>query len=90
MYEGRLLVFPNCHAHCVMPLTNNSDKILKRRIVVGFLVNPNVQIPSASSVPNMSSSIIKQQAIKNRKALMNERKFYKQSINQRNIDLCEH
>jgi len=88
--EGTLLVFPNSHAHRVLPITNTTAKPLKRRLVAGFVVNPAVKLPSTATCPNYSTLRSLPEAKQHREQLMKERRVQKQSMNQREVDLCEH
>jgi hypothetical protein len=87
---GKLLVFPNCHAHRVMKMVNNSADVLHRRLVVFFIIDPNDRIPSSRDFPPLPRQISLQQALADRLELMQERKQAKQSLNPREIELCEH
>ena len=87
---GKLLVFPNCHAHRVMKMVNNSPNVLRRRLVVFFIIDPNDRIPSSRDFPPLPRQITLEQALADRLELMQERKQAKQSLNPREIELCEH
>ena len=89
--QGYLLVFPNCHIHKLSKLINNSsEEIASRRIVVFFFVNPETKIISTRDVAPQQSSISLNAAKNYRLELMAERKYDKEKLNVRNIELCEH
>jgi len=97
--DGRLIVFPNSHVHKVSEmvaknLQTDDDKVLKRRIVVFFLVNPERRIVSTREVAPQQKyaggSMDLDDALKHRLELMRERKHHKQDWNVREIELCEH
>ena len=91
--HGALVTFPNCHVHKVSKLTNTSPtEARRRRIVVFFLVNPDVRVVSTKEVPDQAQSgrITLATAKSHRLALMRERKFHKQDFNVRELNLCEH
>ena len=49
--EGRCIAFPNIYQHLVSPFSlRDKTKPGHRKILVFFLVDPNVSIPSASDV----------------------------------------
>jgi hypothetical protein len=88
---GKLMVFPNCHAHRVLEMVNkHKDKTLHRRLVVFFIVDPNTRIKSSKDCPPMPRKVSHEQALKDRLELMQERKQAKQALNPRQIELCEH
>ena len=87
---GKLLVFPNCHAHRAMTMKNNSRNTVTRRLIVFFLINPNARITSSRDQPPMPRTISLQTAQANRLLLMQERKIAKGQLNPREIELCEH
>lgn len=82
-----LVVFPNSHIHKV-DMKNNSTKKQTRTIVVFWLINPNIKIKSTKDIKQQSYDI--KEAHKHRLKLMEERTYYKQSFNQRDLNLCEH
>lgn len=89
--QGYLLVFPNCHIHKIAKLINTSkDKAASRRIVVFFMVNPETRIISTSEVPPQQNTISLRRARNYRLELMAERKYDKEKLNVRDIELCEH
>jgi len=87
---GKLLVFPNCHAHKAATMKNTSENTVTRRLVVFFVINPNSRIASSRDHPPMPRTVSLETALENRLLLMQERKFAKGELNPRRIDLCEH
>lgn len=87
---GKFLVFPNSHAHRVMKMKNRSAVTVTRRLVVFFVINPESRIPSSRDHPPMPRQISLDIAVTNRLELMHERKFAKEKLNPRVIELCEH
>ena len=89
--QDYMLVFPNCHIHKVGKLINSlKEKAARRRIVVFFFVNPEKRIISTREVPPQQNSISLQSAKQYRLELMAERKYDKEKLNVRDIELCEH
>jgi len=87
---GRSLAFPNSHVHKLSKITNTGSEPAKRRIVVFWLVNPEIRIPSTQDVPPQQSVMSLDEAKEHRLKLMEERKKHKQDWNVREISLCEH
>jgi hypothetical protein len=87
---GKLMVFPNCHAHRVLEMVNNTQETLRRRLIVFFIVDPKRRIPSSKDFPPMPRKINLETALADRLELMQERKQAKQELNPREIELCEH
>ena len=87
LVEKSLIVFPNSHIHTVY-MKNNSSKILTRTILVFWLIDPNHKITSTEDIMQQKYSL--KNAHENRLKLMEERTFHKQTLNQREINLCEH
>jgi hypothetical protein len=87
---GKLMVFPNCHAHRVLEMVNNTQETLRRRLIVFFIVDPKRRIPSSRDFPPMPRKISLETALADRLELMQERKQAKQDLNPRKIELCEH
>jgi len=85
--DGSIVVFPNNMVHKIDMENNSSDK-QTRTILVFWLVNPDVEIMSTDKIPQQNYDM--ELAKKNRLKLMKERTYYKQSFNQRKINLCEH
>ena len=86
-----MLVFPNCHIHKISKLLNTSEiKTSSRRIVVFFVVNPEQTIISTRDVDPQQDEISLAQAEIYRLELMQERKYNKDKLNVRDIELCEH
>ena len=89
--EGYLLVFPNCHIHKISKMINTSNtKAATRRIVVFFFVNPEKKIISTREIAAQQSVIDFDAAEAYRLELMAERKYDKEKLNVRDIELCEH
>lgn len=89
--EGYLLVFPNCHIHKISRFINNSmKKASSRRIVVFFVVDPDQTIISTRDVAPQQNEIDVNRAKVYRLELMAERKYDKDKLNVRDIELCEH
>eukprot|EP00111_Clytia_hemisphaerica_P010463 TCONS_00030558-protein len=89
--EGYLLVFPNCHIHKIAKFVNESKtKAASRRIVVFFFVNPEKKIISTREVAPQQGKISLSDAKKYRLELMAERKYDKEKLNVRDLELCEH
>ena len=87
---GKLMVFPNCHAHRVLEMANNTNETLHRRLVAFFIVDPNDRITSSKDAPPMPRKVSLETALADRLELMQERKQAKQDLNPRVIELCEH
>ena len=87
---GKILVFPNSHAHRVLKMSNTTSAVLRRRLIAFFVIDPTSRIPSSMDHPPLPRTISLNEALKNRLELMRERKFAKQSLNPRVIELCEH
>jgi hypothetical protein len=89
--KGRLLVFPNSHIHKLTPLTLAEGTTEgRRRVIVFWVVDPDVAITSTREVPPQQGVIKHKEALKIRLALMEERRRHKQSLNVRAVSLCEH
>ena len=89
--EGYLLVFPNCHIHKISKMINTHQKeVGSRRIVVFFFVNPEKKLVSTREVPPQQDSMSLKIAKDFRLELMTERKYDKEKLNVRDIELCEH
>jgi len=87
--KGRLVVFPNSHVHRLTPMTTTAEQA-RRRIVVFWLVDPDVRILGTNDVPRQQGVMDHEAALAHRLALMEERRTHKQSHNVREISLCEH
>ena len=85
--ESNIVVFPNSHIHQIN-MNNSTKKEQKRTILVFWLINPDVRIISTKDIKQQNYDIKK--AHQNRLELMKERTFYKQTFNQRDLNLCEH
>lgn len=88
--NNMLLVFPNCHAHKVKKFTNETNETVYRNILVFFMVDPDDRITSTADVSVYPRTMKKKEAYKHREELMKERKYHKESLNPREIELCEH
>jgi len=88
---GRLIVFPNSHIHKLSELSVAAGATEgRRRVIVFWLVDPSVTIPSTRDVPPQQGIIPHQDALAIRLELMDERRRHKQSLNVRAVSLCEH
>ena len=88
---GRLIVFPNSHIHKLSELSVAAGATEgRRRVIVFWLVDPSVTIPSTRDVPPQQGIIPYQDALAIRLELMDERRRHKQSLNVRAVSLCEH
>ena len=63
---GKLLVFPNSHAHRVTKMKNTTNVTVTRRLVVFFVINPESRIPSSRDYPPMPRTITLETALANR------------------------
>ncbi len=89
--KDRLFVFPNSHIHKLSPMSvAKGAKSAKRRVIVFWLVDPEAPIISTENVEKQQSLIPKEEALKIRLELMEERKRHKQNLNVREVSLCEH
>ena len=84
---GTCLVFPNSHIH-KLDMKSVGPGPQTRTLVVFWLINPDVKIPSTSDIPqqNWDREVINA----NRLELMKERSLYKNTFNIRELNLCEH
>ncbi len=88
---GRLIVFPNSHIHKLSELSVAAGATEgRRRVIVFWLVDPSVTIPSTRDVPAQQGVIPHEDALAIRLELMDERRRHKQSLNVRAVSLCEH
>lgn len=88
---GRIIVFPNSHIHKLSRLSVIAGATEgRRRVIVFWLVDPNVTIPSTRDVPAQQGVIPHEEALAVRLELMDERRRHKQSLNVRAVSLCEH
>ncbi len=88
---GRLIVFPNSHIHKLSKLSLAAGATSgRRRVIVFWLVDPSVTIPSTREVPPQQGVISQTEALAIRLELMEERRRHKQSLNVRAVSLCEH
>lgn len=87
---NQVIVFPNSHIHRLSSMYSLDGKDAVRRIVVFWLVNPDRPIVSTANVQPQQVTISWDDALKNRLALMAERKLHKESYEEREVFLCEH
>jgi len=88
---GRIVVFPNSHVHKLSPLSLTPGAAEgTRRVIVFWVVDPDVGVPSTRDVPRQQPVIPREEALAIRLELMEERKRHKQSFNVRAVSLCEH
>lgn len=88
---GRMVVFPNSHIHKLGTLSVAPGAAeARRRVIVFWIVDPGVTIPSTREVPAQQGTIPHKEALSIRLKLMEERKRHKQSLNVRSVSLCEH
>lgn len=85
--SGSLVVFPNNFVHKV-DMCNLTNQTLTRTILVFWLINPDEKIKSTNNI--LQQTYDWEEVEKTRLDLMKERTFYKQTFNQREINLCEH
>jgi len=88
--SGRLASWPNSHVHRVTELRNTGEAPAMRRIVVFWLINPDVRIVSTKNVSPQQGIMSLEDAREHRLKLMEERKRHKGSWNLRTVTLCEH
>jgi hypothetical protein len=89
--SGRLIVFPNCHVHRLSRLSLRASAARgRRRVIVFWVVDPDVSIPSTRDIPPQQGVIPHEDALRMRLELMEERRLHKQTLNPRAISLCEH
>jgi hypothetical protein len=86
--QGDIIVFPNLHVHKIDMKTDTKTEEESRTLLVFWLINPDVRITSTKDIKQQKYKIDK--AHQHRLQLMEERKFYKQTFNQRDLNLCEH
>ncbi len=87
---NRVIVFPNSHIHRLSSMYSSDGVDATRRIVVFWLVNPERPIVSTANVPPQQGVMSLDDAKRHRLALMAERKFHKESYEDREVGLCEH
>ncbi|CAK9048433.1 Uncharacterized protein SCF082_LOCUS26982 [Durusdinium trenchii] len=89
--KGRMIVFPNTHVHKVSKMVNTGSAPAKRRIIVFFVMDPELvhhPLTTMDLAPEQPISL--DQAKQFRLELMEERKTEKGRLNPRRINLCEH
>lgn len=87
---NRVVVFPNSHIHRLSNMHSSDGNDAFRRIVVFWLVNPDLPIISTANVSPQQGVMTLNEALRNRLALMAERKLHKESFEEREVSLCEH
>jgi hypothetical protein len=88
---GRVLVFPNSHIHRLNALRlRPGAEEGRRRVIVFWIVDPDVYIPSTREVPPQQGILPHEEALAVRLELMEERRLHKTSFNPRAVNLCEH
>jgi hypothetical protein len=88
---GRIIVFPNSHIHKLSKLSVAAGAAeARRRVIVFWVVDPSVTIPSTREVPPQQGVLPHEEALAIRLALMEERRRHKQTLNVRAVSLCEH
>ncbi len=88
--EGRLFVFPNSHIHKLEALLTKGRAAARRRVIVFWVVDPDVPIISTRDVAPQQATMKRAEALRIRLKLMKERKRHKANFNVRSISLCEH
>ncbi|RYE95113.1 MAG: DUF4246 family protein [Myxococcales bacterium] len=89
--EGRVVVFPNSHIHRLDALTVAAGATGgRRRVIVFWVVDPDVAIASTREVPPQQGTMSREEALAIRLALMEERRLHKATFNPRAVSLCEH
>jgi hypothetical protein len=89
--SGRVLVFPNSHIHRLNALRLRPGVAEgRRRVIVFWIVDPDVYIPSTREVPPQQGILPHEEALAVRLELMEERRLHKTSFNPRAVNLCEH
>lgn len=87
---NRIVVFPNSHIHRLSSMYSSDGNDAVRRIVVFWLVNPERPIISTANVSPQQEVMTMDEALRNRLALMAERKLHKEGFEEREVFLCEH
>lgn len=88
---GRVLVFPNSHIHKLGKLSLAPGATEgKRQVIVFWVVDPNVRLPSTREVAPQQGTISREEALAMRLELMEERRRHKETLNVRVVNLCEH
>jgi hypothetical protein len=88
--QGRLFVFPNSHIHKLHKLFTEGRATAHRRVIVFWVVDPDVAVVSTRDVAPQQTTMKHAEALRIRLKLMKERKRHKANFNVRNISLCEH
>jgi hypothetical protein len=89
--KGRMIVFPNSHVHKLNKMASLSHELATRRIIVFWVVNPDCEdMVTTAGVPAQQGTMAREDALRYRLELMEERRLRKQDWNVREIELCEH
>jgi hypothetical protein len=103
--EGRMIVFPNSHVHRLSEMYRSESggaaeggtrpsgerQLRRRRIIVFWIVDPERQeMVTTRGVAPQQKTMSREDALRYRLELMEERKRHKQDFNVREIELCEH
>jgi hypothetical protein len=93
--QGRSLCWPNTLQHQVQNFSlKDPKKPGVRKILVFFLVDPNVRIVSTVDIPRQKSYVTREMANQIREDLMHERKYFTdehtKKCYERDFSLCEH
>lgn len=89
--QGRVVVFPNSHIHRLNALTVAAGASGgRRRVIVFWVVDPDVRIASTREVPPQQGVMSRENALEIRLSLMEERRLHKATYNPRAVSLCEH
>jgi hypothetical protein len=81
---------PNSHIHQLSNMSSSNGMDAKRRILVFWLVNPDVPIVSTAHVEPQQNTMSFEEAKKHQLSLMHERKTHKEDFSEREVFLCEH
>lgn len=84
-----MLFFPNTHIHKVQPIYNNTAKTIHRQCIVFFMVDPDIKLPDWNTV-NLSDLVNTTEHPETLKENMQDRMVYKDTLNPREINFCEH
>jgi hypothetical protein len=85
--ESYIVAFPNSHIHKIN-MKNIGNSTEHRTLLVFWLINPNIKIKSTEDISQQNYDL--EEAKNHRLELMKERTYYKQTFNQRDLNLCEH
>ena len=90
---GNMYVWTNGAQHKLRKIMNNTDQVVKRSMLVYFLVNPAITIVDTSMVRPQYEYVTNDDAYSNMINLMKERQHIKVQMNQNvsgEISYCEH